>query len=158
MSVWTQANFTIRINGSRNIDEIQRLIGYSCDWSSLSTLMPSKNPEKFLPMGSEGTLMIKISKTKKKFTEISVYGGLRDRCSTKDIEMWIDNIKTNAVRGYHGEFVVVTSIRGWAGTDGAKDYELSWKRKNIDYEELYQICRRNDRANIRVANSEGKQD
>lgn len=157
MSFWTQAHFTIRINGNRNIDEIQRLIGYSCDWESIRILQPSRFPNKFLPSGSEGTLMIKVTKLNKKFTDVVVYGGLRDMWSTDSIETWIERVRSNVIRGYHGEFVLATSIKGWASTDGKSskepDYKIDYKRKNIDYEELYQICRRNDRANIDLDNS-----
>ena len=143
MSIWTQANFKIVINGKRNIDEIQRLIGYSCDWESIKYLKPHEMAENvLLPMGSEGTLMISVDKCTKKKTIISVYGGLRSIDNTQGIESWINRIKDNVIRGYHGEFCTIKSIKGYASTSGEEPYKVNFKQRERTYEELCEVLQR----------------
>jgi hypothetical protein len=143
VSIWTSANFKIVINGKRNVDEIQRLIGYSCDWNSIKYLKPYDMPDyTLLPMGSEGTLMIRVDKCTKKKTVVSVYGGLRNIDNTQGIESWINRIQNVAIRGYSGDFCIVKSISGWASTCGEPVYKIKFKQRRLTYEELCKICRR----------------
>ena len=131
MSNWTMANIRIRINGQRNIDEIQRLIGYSCDWESIDVLKPFQNKDAFLPIGQEGTLMISVAKTTKKYTDVIVYGGLRGVWSTEGIAAWIESLKCKSVRSYSGGYVYVLKIKGYAHRDSVDkcDFTVNFKRK-----------------------------
>ena len=62
MSFWTHASVKFWVKGELNIGEIQRLVGYASDYYDSGVLRPWDNEDKFLPIGSEGTLNIYVHK------------------------------------------------------------------------------------------------
>lgn len=103
MSNWTHVAGIIRINGIKweedepelNFDE---LIGKECVYESDDEVWEDAdaNPEKYLPMGSEGSLKKSIwinprRECVARYT-VSIFGDLRDHDSTKEIIDWFKKI------------------------------------------------------------------
>lgn len=95
MSNWTHVAGIIRVNSMAEID-FDKVIGKECLWSSPSEVWEDAetNPDKYLPMGSEGSLQKSIWKNPDgnclaSYT-ISIFGDLRDHHSTKDIVEWFE--------------------------------------------------------------------
>lgn len=98
MSNWTHVAGIIRVDAIRdilnakiNFDEI---IGKECRWNSPNEIWEDveANPDKYLPMGSEGSLQMSVWENPDKncmasYT-ISIFGDLRDHHSTSDIIEW----------------------------------------------------------------------
>ena len=97
MSNWTHVAGIIRVDGiaEQDFDEI---IGKECLWGSPSYVWEDAetNPDKYLPMGSEGSLHKSIWENPNKnclasYT-VSIFGDLRDHDSTKEIIDWFKKI------------------------------------------------------------------
>lgn len=98
MSNWTHVAGIIRVDGLRingkpkvDFDEI---LGKECLWESPTGVWDDAetNPDKYLPMGSEGSLQKSVWENPIKncldaYT-ISIFGDLRDHHSTSDIIEW----------------------------------------------------------------------
>ena len=98
MSNWTHVAGIIRVDGLR-IDDIEevdfdKIIGKECLWGSPSEVWKDadENPDKYLPMGSEGSLQKSIWENPDKSClasyTISIFGDLRDHYSTSEIIEW----------------------------------------------------------------------
>lgn len=98
MSNWTHVAGIIRVDGFRIDDkeelDFDKIIGEECLWGSPSKVWEDAeaNPDKYLPMGSEGSLQKSIWENPDKnclasYT-ISIFGDLRDHHSTTDIIEW----------------------------------------------------------------------
>lgn len=123
MSNWTHVAGIIRVDGIRmdDIEEIDfdEIIGKECIWGSPKEVWKDavENPNKYLPMGSEGSLQKSIWENPKKdcldaYT-ISIFGDLRDHHSTSDIIEWFkEKCKLLWVRN-----AVITVYNEWNGTE-----------------------------------------
>lgn len=126
MSFWTHATVKFWVKGELNIGEIQRLVGYASDYYDCRVLRPWDNEDKFLPIGSEGTLNIYVHKTTKKQTVFTVAGGLRDVWDVAPIQKWFDDVTHRTIEGYWGGIRYITKAKGVAGRDSEGD-ELKLK-------------------------------
>lgn len=93
MSNWTHVAGIIRVDGLTELD-FDEVIGKECLWGSPSEVWEDAevNPDKYLPMGSEGSLRKSVWENPDKnclasYT-ISIFGDLRDHHSTTDIIEW----------------------------------------------------------------------
>jgi hypothetical protein len=123
MSNWTHVAGIIRVDGIRmdDIEEIDfdEIIGKECIWGSPKEVWKDavENPNKYLPMGSEGSLQKSIWENPKKdcldaYT-ISIFGDLRDHHSTSDIIEWFkEKCKLLWVRN-----AVITVCNEWDGME-----------------------------------------
>jgi len=122
MSNWTHVAGIIRVDAIRdvldakiNFDEI---IGKECRWNSPSEIWDDieANPDKYLPMGSEGSLQMSVWENPDRncmasYT-ISIFGDLRDHHSTSDIIEWFKKkCELLWVRN-----AVITVENEWCGT------------------------------------------
>lgn len=93
MSNWTHVAGIIRVDGMAEQD-FDEIIGKECLWGSPSEVWEDvrKNPNKYLPMGSEGSLHKSIWENPDKSClasyTISIFGDLRDHYSTTEIIEW----------------------------------------------------------------------
>lgn len=101
MSVWSQVAGIIRIDGIQSLyDDIDfdKIIGKECLWHSDLSVWEDQqaNPEKYLPMGSEGSLekSIWINPDKRSLTAytVSIFGSLRDHTDVDGIIKWFKDI------------------------------------------------------------------
>lgn len=101
MSVWSQVAGIIRIDGIQSLDgelDFDELIGRECRWDDSMEIWDDqeKYPEKYLPMGSEGSLhksiWINPDKSNLDAYTISIFGSLRDHTDVDDIIEWFKNI------------------------------------------------------------------
>lgn len=123
MSNWTRVAGIIRANGLRIFDmeemDFDEVIGKECLWESPEEVWDDaeENPDKYLPMGSEGSLQKSIwinpdSGCLARYT-ISIFGDLRDHDSTSDIIEWFkEKCKKLWVRN-----AVITVKNEWYGTE-----------------------------------------
>jgi hypothetical protein len=97
MSVWTHVAGIIRIDAIRLSDEIpdfDEIIGKECRWESPIEVWndQEKHPDKYLPMGSEGSLeksvWINPSTSCMSAYTVSVFGDLRDYETPELIRDW----------------------------------------------------------------------
>lgn len=93
MSNWTHVAGIIRVDGMAEQD-FDEIIGKECLWGSPREVWEDveANPDKYLPMGSEGSLHKSIWENPDKdclaaYT-ISIFGDLRDHYSTSEIIEW----------------------------------------------------------------------
>ena len=101
MSNWTHVAGIIRIDAFRFNDydpDFDRLIGKECLWESPKNVWDDaeNNPDKYLPMGSEGSLQKSVwfnpdANCLASYT-VSIFGDLRDHDSTKEIIDWFKKI------------------------------------------------------------------
>ena len=100
MSVWTHVAAVFRVDavrplgvGNRNWDEI---FGKECPWDADHDTWDdqSKNPDKYLPMGSEGSLKIIVWDNPEKSSlaayTVTVFGDLRGYDDVDAIGKWFD--------------------------------------------------------------------
>ena len=93
MSNWTHVAGIIRVDGMAEQD-FDKIIGKECLWGSPSEIWKDAeaNPDKYLPMGSEGSLQKSIWENPDKSClasyTISIFGDLRDHYSTSEIIEW----------------------------------------------------------------------
>lgn len=93
MSNWTHVAGIIRVDGMAEQD-FDEIIGKECLWGSPREVWEDvrKNPNKYLPMGSEGSLHKSIWENPDKSClasyTISIFGDLRDHYSTSEIIDW----------------------------------------------------------------------
>jgi hypothetical protein len=118
MSNWTHVAGIIRVDGMARQD-FDKIIGKECLWSSPSEVWEDAeaNPDKYLPMGSEGSLQKTVWENPDKSCldsyTISIFGDLRDHHSTSDIIEWFkEKCKLLWVRN-----AVITVYNEWCGTE-----------------------------------------
>ena len=98
MSNWTHVAGIIRVDSIRDEGmgkvDFDEILGKECLWGFPSEVWKDadENPDKYLPMGSEGSLQKSIWENPNKnciasYT-ISIFGDLRDHNSTSDIIEW----------------------------------------------------------------------
>lgn len=101
MSQWTHVNASFRLNSIGEIpdEKIIDIFGKQVDYRSMSSIEYDENYEvkdkdKYLPMGSEGTLEMSIwhnpDKSCMASTTVSVFGDLRDYETFNEIEEWFN--------------------------------------------------------------------
>ena len=123
MSNWTHVAGIIRVDSLRidDIEEIDfdKIIGKECLWGSPSKVWKDadENPDKYLPMGSEGSLQKSVWENPDKSClasyTISIFGDLRDHDSTSEIIEWFqEKCKSLCVRN-----AVITVCNEWYGTE-----------------------------------------
>ena len=129
MSNWTHVAGIIRVDGTANLD-LDEVIGKECLWGAPSEVWEDAeaNPDKYLPMGSEGSLQKSIwrnpDKDRLAFCTISIFGDLRDHYSASDIIEWFkEKCKSLWVRN-----AVITARNDWYGTE-TYTYEESEESK-----------------------------
>lgn len=118
MSNWTHVAGIIRANGIAELD-FDEIIGKECLWESPEKAWndAEANPDKYLPMGSEGSLEKSIwinpdGNCLARYT-ISIFGDLRDHDSTSEIIEWFkEKCKSLWVRN-----AVITVRNEWYGTE-----------------------------------------
>ena len=92
MSCWMDASVTFVVKGSVSVSKFQRIVGRECDWDSILEMDPDSHPELYLPLGSEGTLLIYPVSMKKNKTTYRVAGNLRDRWSINLTVNWFNRV------------------------------------------------------------------
>lgn len=101
MSQWTHVNASFRLNSLGRIDDdaLIKIFGKSVDYYHMNEIeydddWEVKDKEKYLPIGSEGTLEMSIwhnpNKSSMASTTVSVFGDLRDFDSFDEIEEWFN--------------------------------------------------------------------
>ncbi len=118
MSNWTHVAGIIRVDGIADLD-FDEEIGKECLWESPKEVWDDaeKNPDKYLPMGSEGSLQKSIwinpnGNCLARYT-ISIFGDLRDHHSTSEIIEWFKGkCEPLWVRN-----AVITVSNEWYGTE-----------------------------------------
>ena len=99
MSNWTHVAGIIRVDRIRVDDDAEELdfdeiLGKECLWDSSRKVWDdaSKNPDKYMPMGSEGSLQKSVwvnpNKGRVDSYTISIFGDLRDHDSISEIIDW----------------------------------------------------------------------
>lgn len=121
MSNWTHAAGIIRIDGIRCLEaepDFESLIGRELHFEDSVSLWDEseEHPEKFLPLGSEGSLKMDIWKNPDPSSlaayTVSIFGDLRNHDSADEIIDWFKNIcKKFLVRQ-----AVITVNNEWHGT------------------------------------------
>ena len=125
MSNWTHVAGIIRVDGLRCLDDVlgdpnfDEIIGKECLWESPKKIWDDAddNPDKYLPMGSEGSLQKSIwinpDKDCMDSYTISIFGDLRDHDNVKEIIDWFkEKCKKLWVRN-----AVITVENEWYGTE-----------------------------------------
>lgn len=125
MSNWTHVAGIIRVDGLRCLDDVlgdpnfDEIIGKECLWESPKEIWDDAddNPDKYLPMGSEGSLQKSIwinpDKDCMDSYTISIFGDLRDHDNVKEIIDWFkEKCKKLWVRN-----AVITVENEWYGTE-----------------------------------------
>jgi hypothetical protein len=101
MSQWTHVNSIFRLDSFQRIkdEEIINIFGKAVDYEHMDEIeydedWEVKDKEKYLPMGSEGTLEMSIwhnpNVSCMASTTVSVFGDLRDYESFEEIEKWFN--------------------------------------------------------------------
>ena len=123
MSNWTHVAGIIRVDDFRFGNDItkdfDKIIGKECLWGSPTEVWDDaeNNPDKYLPMGSEGSLQKSIwinpDKDCMDSYTISIFGDLRDHDNVKEIIDWFkEKCKKLWVRN-----AVITVENEWYGTE-----------------------------------------
>ena len=131
MSNWTHVAGIIRVNAFRFDDNItkdfDKIIGKECLWDSPTEVWDDAddNPDKYLPMGSEGSLQKSIWINPDKHSmdsyTISIFGDLRDHDNVKEIidwfkekckQLWVRNAVITVENEYYG-----TETYTWTGEE-----------------------------------------
>lgn len=121
MSCWLHVAGVIRVDAFRLDDNpelnFNKLIGKECLWSSDERVWndQEKHPEKYLPMGSEGSLHKTIwknpSKSEVPAYTVTIFGDLRDKSNAEEIiawfkekckQVWVRNAVITVSGGYEG--------------------------------------------------------
>ncbi len=93
MSNWTHVAGIIRVDSMEKLN-FDKIIGKECLYASSSEVWEDAraNPDKYLPMGSEGSLRKSIWKNPNEncvaLYTVSIFGDLRDHDSISDIIEW----------------------------------------------------------------------
>ena len=106
MSVWTHVNASFRLDSFGRIDDekIINIFGKSVDYYHMNEIeydenWEVKNKDKYLPMGSEGTLEMSTwhnpDESCVASTTVSIFGDLRDYDSFDEIEKWFNKCCNN---------------------------------------------------------------
>ena len=123
MSNWTHVAGIIRVDdfrfGNNITKDFDELIGKECLWESSDEVWDDteNNPDKYLPMGSEGSLQKTVWVNPDKHSmdsyTISIFGDLRDHDNVKEIIDWFkEKCKKLWVRN-----AVITVENEWYGTE-----------------------------------------
>lgn len=125
MSNWTHVAGIIRVDGLRCLDDVlgepnfDEIIGKECLWESPKEVWDDAddNPDKYLPMGSEGSLQKSIwinpDKDCMDSYTISIFGDLRNHDNVKEIIDWFkEKCKKLWVRN-----AVITVENEWYGIE-----------------------------------------
>ena len=101
MSIWSQVAGIIRIDDIRALDsefDFDELIGKECLWNDDMSVWDDqeKHPEKYMPMGSEGSLQKSIwvnpnTSCLDAYT-VSIFGSLRDHTDVDGIIEWFKKV------------------------------------------------------------------
>ena len=100
MSIWTHVAGVIRIDDFRlkgHIPDFDELIGIECRWNDSFSVWDEQeaHPEKFLPMGSEGslqkTIWINPNTSSLAAYTVTIFGDLRDYEDPDKIIEWFKN-------------------------------------------------------------------
>ena len=119
MSCWTHVAAIVRVDGFRVFDDIEP------DWDSIfgkeCLFLASRekwhdameHPDKYLPMGSEGSLRKTVWTNPDRgcaaaYT-VSIFGDLRDYCSPEDIVEWFKKIVNSDVIYVRQACITVTN-------------------------------------------------
>ena len=120
MSNWTHVAGIIRVDDIFSEIDFDEIIGKECLWESPEEVWndAEKNPDKYLPMGSEGSLHKSIwvnpdSSHLARYT-VSIFGDLRDHHSTSDIIEWF---KEKCKLLWWVRNAVITVNNEWSGTE-----------------------------------------
>ncbi len=102
MSVWTHVAGIIRVDGLRIDDDAKpdwdKIIGKELNWGDPHEIWDDydKNPETFMPCGSEGSLNKVIWENPNKSSlasyTVSIFGDLRDYADFAEIKKWFAKI------------------------------------------------------------------
>lgn len=101
MSAWSQVAGIIRIDAIRIMQpelDFDELIGKECLWDDDMSVWDDqeKHPEKYMPMGSEGSLQKSIwvnpDKSCMDAYTVSIFGSLRDHEDVDGIIEWFKNV------------------------------------------------------------------
>lgn len=128
MSNWTHVAGIIRIDAIRCMEEeidFDALIGKEYDWESCRDVWI--NPDKYMPMGSEGSLnkhiWINPDKSCVAAYTVSIFGDLRDHDDPQEIVDWFKSI-CNKCWVRNATIVVENERNGtlsWTWEDGDND-------------------------------------
>lgn len=97
MSQWTHVNAIFRIDsiGKISDEEIIEVFGKQVNYEDMATFEYEISDTKYLPMGSEGTLEMKVWHNPDNCciasTTVSVFGDLRDYGDFEEIKTWFDD-------------------------------------------------------------------
>lgn len=114
MSNWTHVAAVVRIDelvGLSEPTDASAIFGKECLFESSSDVWQDAriNPDKYLPMGSEGSLQMSVWNNPDKSclaaTTISIFGDLRDHESPEEIVEWFKN----KIRGQFIRQAVITA-------------------------------------------------
>ena len=107
MSVWSHVAAIVRIDGLRSLGEDEPnwnvIFGKECLFESPSEVWDDacKHPEKYLPMGSEGTLQKSVwvnpDRSYAAAYTVSIFGDLRDHKDVDGLINWFKDIVINKV-------------------------------------------------------------
>ncbi len=101
MSVWTHVAGIIRVDGLRSDDtkpDWDKIIGKELGWGDPHEIWDDydKNPEAFMPCGSEGSLKKVIWENPNKSSlasyTVSIFGDLRDYGDLAEIKKWFERV------------------------------------------------------------------
>lgn len=101
MSIWTHVAGVIRIDDfrlSRETPDFDILIGKECLWDNEHSVWEDQeaNPDKYLPMGSEGSLeksiWINPDRDQLAAYTVTVFGDLRDYDKVDEIKNWFESV------------------------------------------------------------------
>lgn len=124
MSQWTHVNASFRLNslGRTNDEDLIRIFGKPVDYYHMDEIeyddnWEVKDKEKYLPMGSEGTLEMSIwhnpSESCMASTTVSVFGDLRDFSSFDEIEKWFNRCCDTVGKFGIRQAVCQVQVEGW---------------------------------------------
>lgn len=109
ISCWTQVAAVIRVDDFRldekDVLDFDEIFGKECLWGSDMKVWEDakKHPDRYLPMGSEGTLQKSVwvnpNMSHMDAYTVSIFGSLRDCSSSEWIIEWMKN-KINEIREY----------------------------------------------------------
>ena len=93
MSYWTTVNGTIRLKKVDGFPDFDKIVGKECIWGSPVEFWNDldKNPDDYMPCGSEGTLQKFITMNGGEYIVI-ICGNLRDFYDHDAIKSWFDGV------------------------------------------------------------------
>lgn len=128
MSNWTHVAGIIRLDAYQpdcGEQDFDALIGKECPWDAPKEVWDEayEHPERFLPMGSEGslqkTIWINPNKAETAAYTISIFGDLRDSESAVDVVDWFRKLHDRLSRNekiWGVRNAVITATNEWNGS------------------------------------------